>query len=143
MWLLLALQLAYGPYNASVLEVLDADTLRLNVAVWPGEDRQIDVHVLGVDTPSLAGACALETLMAKEAREMTRAIVGKQVRLMDVKQIGQGKKIYAQVRNIRGERLDEKLIQTGYGEKFEKNKFVSWCPKSAEKQVKTETKNDS
>ena len=128
MWLVLALQLIYGPYNATVVDVLDGDTLRLKVALWPGEDRTMDIHVLGVDTPSLIGACDLESLMAKEARAMTRAIVGNQVRLMDVKQLGPNKSFYAQVRNARGERLDEALIKAGYGKAFEKGKQASWCP---------------
>lgn len=128
MWLVLALSLIYGPYNATVVDVINAETLRLNVAVWPGEDRMITIHVEGLETPSINGACEIEKLMAKEARAVTETIVGRQVRLNDVQQSNNGGKIYAQIRNIRGERLDEALIKSGYARAIVKDESINWCP---------------
>ncbi len=128
MWLVIALNLLYGPYNATVQSVIDAETLRLEVAVWPGEEKLIDIGVLGVDAPSIDGACDVEKLLAKEAAELTRVFIGKQVRLTDVRRSTKNNKVYAKIRNIRGKLLRDALIQSGYGVPYDKDKKASWCP---------------
>ncbi len=128
MWFMIAVALLYGPYNAKVVNVIDAETLWLKVAVWPGEDRTMKIGVLGVDTPSLNGKCDAEKLMAKEALEMTRAFVGDLVRLNDVRKSKTNGKFYARVRNRRGKLLSEALIEAGYGVPYRKGEKVNWCP---------------
>lgn len=41
----------YGPYNATIIKVKDADTITLDVMVWPGLKQTIDLRLYGVDTP--------------------------------------------------------------------------------------------
>ncbi|MFK8067468.1 MAG: hypothetical protein AB8D52_04415 [Gammaproteobacteria bacterium] len=128
MWFVIALSLLYGPYNAKVQSVIDAETLRLEVAVWPGEEKLIEIGVLSVETPSLDGECDAEKLLAEEAAELTRAFVGKQVRLTDVRRLKGNDKVYAKIRNIQGKSLRDSLIESGYGKPYDKDKKVSWCP---------------
>lgn len=128
MWFMLALTLVYGPYNAVVKDVPEPETLTLEVAIWPGEHRTLEISVTDVDAPSLKGECEAETLMAQEAIEITRAFVGRQVRLSEVRQSEQNGKIYATIRNIRGQLLSEALITSGYGAPNEKGKQTRWCP---------------
>lgn len=129
MWYVMAVALLYGPYNADVKEVVDAETIRLKVAVWPNEQKDIEIGVLGVDSPSMNGACNVERVLAKEAAEMTRVFIGSRVRLTDVRQSEKTGKFYAKVRNHRGESLRDRLIETGYGAPHVKGeKKARWCP---------------
>lgn len=129
MWMALAFSLFYGSYNATVIDVIDADTLKLNVAVWPGEQKVVSISVLGVDTPSLNGKCDAETLLAREAMELTRQFIGDRVVLADVRQSKDNQLFYANVRNKRGKLLSDALIEVGYGVSSEaKNRRATWCP---------------
>ncbi len=128
MWFLIAVSLFYGPYNATVREVIDAETIKFDVAIWPGEQKLIEIGVLGVDSPSLVGRCDAEELLAKEALEMTLAFIGTQARLTDVRQSASNGKFYAKIRNKRGKLLSDTLIESGYGVPYVKGEKASWCP---------------
>ncbi len=128
MWYVIAVALLYGPYNANVREVIDAETIKFDVAVWPNEQKLIEIGVLGVDSPSLTGECEAERVMAKEAAEMTRVFIGVQARLTDVQQLKESGKFYATVRNHKGESLHDRLIETGYGVPYVKGETTRWCP---------------
>ena len=128
MWLVIAVSLFYGPYNATVREVINAETIKFDVAIWPGEQKLIEIGVLGVDSPSLVGRCDAEELLAKEALEMTLAFIGNQARLTDVRQSASNGKFYAKIRNKRGKLLSDTLIESGYGVPYVKGEKASWCP---------------
>lgn len=128
MWYVIALSLLYGPYNAEVQSVIDAETLRLNVAIWPGEVKLIEIGVLSVDSPSPKGKCEAEKVLAEEAAEMTRNFVGKQVRLTDVRRSKKNHKLYAKIINSSGKSLRDVLIKSGYGVPYDKDKRPNWCP---------------
>ncbi len=128
MWFVIALSLFYGPYNATVREVIDAETIKFDVAIWPGEQKLIEIGVLGVDSPSIEGECDAEKLLAKEAAEMTLVFIGNQVRLSDVRQSATNGNFYAKIRNKRGKLLSDILIESGYGVPYVKGEKASWCP---------------
>ena len=128
MWFVIAVTLFYGPYNATVQEVINAETIKFDVAVWPGEQKSIEIGVLGVDSPSIVGRCDTEELLAKEATEMTRIFIGDQARLSDVRQSASNGKFYAKIRNKRGKSLSDALIESGYGVPYVEGEKASWCP---------------
>ncbi len=129
MWYVIAaVTLIYGPYNATVEEVINAETISFRVAVWPGEEKTIEIGVMGVDSPSLVGRCDVEELLAKEALEMTRVFVGNQARLTDVRQSETNGKFYAKIRNKRGKLLKDVLLETGYAAPLVESKKNNWCP---------------
>lgn len=133
MWFALALSLFYGSYNATVIEVVDAQTLKLDVAIWPGEQKTVNIGVLGVVTPSPNGQCDAEKLLAREAIELTRHFIGERVVLADVRmsksdQPDDKQLYYANVRNKRGGLLSHALIEVGYGVPHEEDKQAIWCP---------------
>ncbi len=55
-----------GPYVAEVIRVLDADTLRMQVKVWPTAAVMVSVRLRGVDTPegSYRARCDVERDLA-------------------------------------------------------------------------------
>jgi len=124
---LLLMTLLYGPYLARVIDVIDGDTLLLNVAVWPGQVNRARVGVAGVDTPELEGACDSERLMAREARDFSRGFVGNRVRVDKLRQSKTGK-LYAEISNKDGKALAAALIDAGYGVPFVRGGKHRWCP---------------
>jgi len=76
-----------GPYPATVVKVVDGDTLRVVASVWPGIDVPVSVRLSGIDTPeSRRPKCEEERTAGKRAAALVREMVkpGDAVRLRDV-----------------------------------------------------------
>lgn len=68
--LILPLQaMAYGPYEADLVRVIDGDTLELDVRIWPGMSQRINMRVDGINTPEkrTRDACEKEAGIAASA----------------------------------------------------------------------------
>ncbi len=57
-----------GPVSASVLRVIDGDTITVRARIWIGQSVETRVRIAGVDTPELRGDCALDIELATAAR---------------------------------------------------------------------------
>ncbi len=76
-----------GPYPATVVKVVDGDTVRVVASVWPGIDVPVSVRIAGIDTPeSRRPKCAEERAAGKKAAALVREMIapGDEVRLRDV-----------------------------------------------------------
>jgi endonuclease YncB( thermonuclease family) len=59
----------YAGLEAQVVKVIDADTLKLTVFLWPGQTIEANFRSRGIDAPELRRAnCLEEKLLAEEAR---------------------------------------------------------------------------
>ena len=60
----------YAGFEAEVLEVIDADSIKLRVYLWPGQTLEQDFRSRGVDSPEFGGRadCLNEKLLADEAK---------------------------------------------------------------------------
>ncbi len=125
---LVLVSLLYGPYQANIIRVVDATTLKLNVAVWPEQTNQITLTVADIESPRIKGVCETERLMAKEAKAFTNSFIGRKVILQKVQLSRKDGKYYAVVRNTRGDDLGQALIDAGYAVKKEDESRSSWCP---------------
>ncbi len=125
---LILLALLYGPYQATVVDVIDAETIRVNVSVWPGQVNRAIIGVLGVDTPSLKGKCEQESLLAKEALEFTRGFVSPGIELQKLRQSKNGLRYYAEVVNQHQKSLGQALLDAGYAQPYEKGQKPDFCP---------------
>lgn len=77
-----------GPYAAEVTRVVDADTVEVRVALWPGQTVEVAVRIDGIDTPeSWRPKCPAERAMARKAKAFVEARVspGDSLLLTDVK----------------------------------------------------------
>ena len=54
---------AYGPYTATLINTVDGDTFKADVALWPGLTERVLVRLAGVDTPELKASAACSKLM--------------------------------------------------------------------------------
>ena len=60
-----------GPVAATVVRVIDGDTVVVNADIWPGiVVHEISVRVDGIDTPERRGKCDAEKQLAESAKLM-------------------------------------------------------------------------
>ena len=116
----------YSEYHATVVKVIDGDTLSVSVALWPGLTAEYSVRQRGIDAPELRRAdCAKEREWAVEAKEQLERLydVGTLVRLENVEYDVYSGRVIADVRrwvSDRWRKLDEEMIKAGMA--------VAWTP---------------
>ena len=117
----------FGPYQATVVKVIDGDTLKLDVAIWPGLTQRINLRLDGIDTPEKRGSPPCEKALAKKATEFTRQFVsGGKVTVSDVKLGKYAGRALGSVA-VGGKDLVQALIQAGHGRAYDGGKRGSWC----------------
>ena len=57
---------SYTAYQATVVKVIDGDTIQLDVAIWPGLTQRISLGLNGIDTPEKRGLPPCEKEFAKK-----------------------------------------------------------------------------
>lgn len=117
----------YTAYQATVVKVLDGDTLKLDVAIWPGLTQRINLRLNGVDTPEKRGSPPCEKELAKKATEFTRQFVSGS--LVAVSNVSLGKyagRALGSV-SVEGKDLVAALISAGHGRPYDGGARGSWC----------------
>lgn len=119
--------LVHGLYNVTVTAVVDGDTFKAQVHIFPALTLTTSVRVRGVDTPELKGKCADEKKLAMEAKTFTAGLLEKGgVMITNVEQDAYPGRIVADVL-VRGESLADKLIIAGLGVPMSKKREKNWC----------------
>jgi micrococcal nuclease len=117
-----------GPMPATVVRVVDGDTLTVRVHIWIGQEVETNVRVLGVDTPEIHGRCDSEKDKARQAREMTEKLTADgPVGLSDIQADKYGGRIDAVVRTSAGANLADLLIKAGLGRPYDGDQRGAWC----------------
>ena len=136
-----------GPFNAELIKVIDADTLRVMVEVWPYEYKRIDVRISGVDTPEKRGSgCRAvyggraadvpahikerENQLGRDATEFVKARFnsGETVVLTDVKLGKYAGRVVGKLALPDGQDLGALLIETGHAVPYDGGtKIAPWC----------------
>ncbi len=115
-----------GPYYATVVRVIDGDTLDVRVEVWPGLVAEYAVRVRGIDAPELRRVdCEAERLWGEAARDQVRKLYpeGSAIRLENVGRDPFFGRVVADVRRFRSDRwlfLKDELL--------ERRLAVEWTP---------------
>ena len=123
-----------GPVEATVVRVVDGDSLVVRARIWLGQDLETSVRLLGVDAPELRGACEFERLLARRSRAFVVRVVGRvsgaEVRLSDI-QLGKfAGRVVARVRTPDGEDLGRALVAAGLARHYRGGRRQSWCRES-------------
>jgi micrococcal nuclease len=124
----------YFGYEAQVIDIIDADTLKLDVYLWPGQKLTTNVRSRGVDTPELRGAdCAEEKALAEEATASIERMFppGTWVYVNDVDYDKYGKRFVAQIDRWASDRfrsVTEELLEREFGVPYDGGtKIYDWC----------------
>jgi len=118
-----------GPVAASVVEVIDGDTIAVTARVWLGLEMASRVRIRGIDTPELHATCAAEKAMAAAAKDRLAALVGGTVRLANISQDKFGGRVDADVANAAGIDLKTAMLGTGLAHPYDgRGARADWCP---------------
>ena len=71
--------------GAEVLNVIDGDTLRVRVHMWPGQKWEGNIRLYGIDAPELRTTCQAEKAQGILARDTLVSLVPPRVRLVNVR----------------------------------------------------------
>lgn len=117
-----------GPVPATVLEVIDGDTVKLRAHIWLGQEVETAVRLDGIDTPELRGGCAAERRLAAAARDLLVRLVGDgRVSLRDIAQDKYGGRVVAKIADMGGRDLGATLLATGLARPYNGGARGSWC----------------
>lgn len=127
-----------GPYRAEVVKVVDSDTIKALVDVWPGVQVPASIRLLGVDTPEkFRPKCPQEKQLALTATAFVRELVatGDVVWLRHVQWGKYAGRVVATVMvsadNGEQVNLAQLLIDRGYGRPYFGGHKTSWCKEDA------------
>ena len=116
-------------YTWPVINVIDGDTIHIEMQELPLPLRKILIRVNGVDTPEKGhlAKCQREKDFSIKATEFTKAFVKEgQVVFKNPKWDKYGGRIDADV-YVNGKNLTEELIKQGLGKAYDGGKKQSWC----------------
>jgi micrococcal nuclease len=132
-----------GPYRATVVRVVDADTLEVHVELWPDLVQTATIRVRGVDAPETRSKCETEKALGLEAKEWVEKIypAGEVIRIEDVEHDSLSRYV-ADVKRWRSDRwlpLANELLKKDYAEIWYKGQQdVPWCLISQERAAQSE-----
>ncbi len=117
-----------GPVPATVLRVIDGDTLMVRARIWIGQEIEIKVRLSGVDAPELRGKCESERILARQARDLVAAsIAGGEVSLHAVQYGKFAGRVLARVETSAGDDLGTALLDSGLGRPYRGKRRQGWC----------------
>ncbi len=118
-----------GPIPAFVTEVIDGDTVSVRARIWLGQDVQIRVRLLNIDTPELRGKCSTERSLAIQARDQViHQALGRQVQLWEVAYGKYAGRVTARITLEDGTDLSAYLVSAGLARPYDGGVRGSWCP---------------
>ena len=124
----------YALYYATVLRVIDGDTLEVSVSLWPGLVAEYSIRVRGVDAPEIRRVgCEEERAWGEEARAQIAKLYpsGTIIRLENVERDSFFGRVVADVRRWRSDRwlyLKDELLERGLAVEWTPEmEDVPWC----------------
>ncbi len=117
-----------GPYAATVIETLDGDSFRAEVAIWPGQRVRVIVRIRGVDAPEMRGRCSSERQRALAARDFLAGQLGDTP--ITLANIGGGKyygRVLADVRLGNGGDAANLLLERQLARPYRGGARHGWC----------------
>ena len=111
-----------------VLGVLDGDSFKARVEVWPGQHVTTTVRLAGVDAQELRGKCENETRAAKAAQlRLAELLTDGKVTLSHVKPDKYARRVDAMV-YIDGRDVGAVLMAEGKARYYDGRARGKWCP---------------
>jgi endonuclease YncB( thermonuclease family) len=123
-----------GPFPARVLNILDGDTLDVNVRTWLNQSIETLVRLEGVDAPESRGRCPEETALALQATQFLESKLGTyskgfiDVTLYDVRNDKFSGRVIAKVATKDVPDLSRALIDGGFARPYTGGPRLPWCP---------------
>jgi endonuclease YncB( thermonuclease family) len=118
-----------GPIAATVLRVVDGDTIEVVARIWLRQEVTVLVRLDGIDAPELSGACPAERQAAERARQQVQAwLASRRVALVDVRVDKYGGRVLGRVVDGAGADLAQELLAAGLVRATGKGgRRAPWC----------------
>jgi endonuclease YncB( thermonuclease family) len=117
-----------GPVSATILRVVDGDTLHVEAAIWIGQRITVNVRIRGIDTPELRGDCHREKAMAEAAKsELARLTRTGAIQLRDIENDKYAGRVLADVETAAGIDVAAHLLATGHARAYDGGGRGGWC----------------
>lgn len=122
-------EIVSGPVAASVVHVIDGDSFRADVLVWPGMRLRYTVRVKGMDTPETRRAgCDLEKAAGKAAtRRAERLLRSGELTLHQIEADKYFGRVLADVRIDGSNDMARTMIGERYALPYHGGKRIDWC----------------
>ncbi|MHB2267725.1 thermonuclease family protein [Aliihoeflea sp. PC F10.4] len=117
-----------GPVRATVVRVIDGDTVEADAHVWPGHTVRVSVRLRGIDAPELRSRCDEERRMAERARAHLSALLGSGA--VNVRNIARDKfygRVVADLETDEGDAVAPLLLAADLARPYEGGKRTAWC----------------
>lgn len=120
----------HGPYRATVVKVIDGDTVLLDVAIWPGLVQRVSLRLAGVNTPEKRGRgiSDCEKKAGQAATTFTQRFL-KDAGQVVISEVRLGKYAGRALGRLssKGKDLGEALIQAGHAMRYDGGTRTAWC----------------
>ena len=117
-----------GPVQASLVRVIDGDTVDVAAQIWPGQVLRVAVRIRGVDAPELRGKCRAETSAAKTTRDRLETLIGdRPLQLVDISGDKYFGRVVADIVVPGGERVSAYLLSRGLARPYRGQRRGGWC----------------
>lgn len=122
-----------GPITATVIDVIDGDTLRIRARIWLDQEVTVILRLAGIDTPELRSHCLVEKQFAEKAKSiiafLTMGVDGKgqTVTLTNLRHDKYGGRVLGEVRLSDGRDLATILVTANLARSYTGGPRQGWC----------------
>lgn len=127
----MAAEILPGPIPATLVRVIDGDTVEVRAQIWLGQQVQVAVRLAGIDAPELRSRCVAERERAEAAAIHLRPLEGAAVSLTNVMNDKYGRRIRADIHHVEMGALGVSLMNAGLARPYDGRRRESWCAEVA------------
>ena len=121
---------AYGPYDATLVRIIDGDTVVVDVAVWPEQTIRTSLRLAGVDTPEKGwrAKCDAEREAGKRATAFTTRWLSAhtQIQVTDIRRGKYAGRVLGLI-TAGDSDLATDLIEAGVARPYDGGQRGGWC----------------
>lgn len=116
-------------FFALVLMIVDGDSVRMRIPIWPQHYIETSIRIAGIDTPEIHGACSREKKLAVEAKEALARLLplNALVELRHIEIDKYGNRVGAEVRTLANLDVAGHLMKIGLAHSYAGKKKRGWC----------------
>lgn len=117
-----------GPVRATIVRVIDGDTVEADAHVWPGHTVRVSVRLRGIDAPELRSRCDAERALAERARaHLATLLHSGSVQVRNVARDKFFGRVVADLETDEGDEIAPLLLAAELARPYAGGSRVSWC----------------
>eukprot|EP00435_Cladocopium_sp_Y103_P078026 s1_g1765.t1 len=130
----MAAEVLPGPIPATLVRVIDGDTVEVRARIWLGQQVQVAVRLAGIDAPELRGKCVVERDQAEAAAAHLLPLEGTEISLTNIANDKFGGRVRADIHHAEMGALAASLMDAGLARPYHGGRRSSWCTDVAARQ---------